>query len=149
MGIFHRLQGAILNRIADTLIDDSASIQSFVSRVEPIIQVSKTLGVHQGDMEDPTKSRIVLCYFFGFIEILADHQNLNKDAIIPATTQIFASVFDFNQKETEDSVACVMDASLTEDGRQYSHAGAMAVADYLEQKTPSAVSPLKAFLDSA
>jgi len=115
----------------------------------PMVQLTKTFGVHEDTMQDPEKRKIVLCYFLGFVDFLGQAQKIPKDEIMEVAGRIFLEVFEMNGAETEKALECVIDASQESEGRQYIRAGAMALADFMNGKTKTSNLPLASLLAGA
>jgi len=98
-------------------------------------------------MQNSNKRKIVLCYFFGFVDFLGQSKNISKDGILEVTGRIFFESFDMSESEAVEALECVINASQEFEGRKYIRAGAVALSDLIEGNTKTANLPLTALLD--
>ena len=106
--------------------------------LEPIILMSSKLAVHQEDMNDAKKRKIILYFYFGWIWYAGGHYGLGREPVRLVTTRVFKELFQVDHAEVIDFVDSLDDSEDDDEVRRYVTEGAMAIEPFIDAGiTPS------------
>ncbi|NQT97179.1 MAG: hypothetical protein HQ562_05495 [Candidatus Marinimicrobia bacterium] len=110
--------------------------------IASIIAITHSTCVVGEEMKHPQKQKIILCYYFGFIDFIGQMHGFNKDDILEVFGQVLKDILKITGTDYNVSIAIVMAGTQDTEGRYYMKTGADALADFLDRNTPTASMPL-------